>query len=261
MKRILPCIMAILAVASVAQALPCPGVGFAHVCTYMQPAGMPGGNKVTMLISETAVVELVLDIPAGTTMLTYDAIINQYRKGNLDEYDTSFEIASLQGFDPPGTMNFIGTGDITPPAFAHNDDLQWLFDTTDLPLDANDGTRGPITLVMGAMTLHGLADNTLDPAALRFYSPGGLGGPGGDPPVDLKSPGGFQLRFQQGQWRFADVAVWQSVGGDPRFSNFFGVPYIQMSVNVQIPEPASLGLLAVGGLAALRRGCAAGHRC
>jgi hypothetical protein len=256
MKRTVFGLLVVAAVADIAAALPCPGPPGPHVCTYLQPQNLPGGNKVIMTLGEidTAVVQLMLDIPSGTTMLTFDAIINQYQ-GDLDTPSTDFQITGLNGMNPPGTMDFIGWGSIDDgglPAMAHNDSLQYLADTTQLPLDMNSGTRGPITLVMGEITLQGLTENTLNGGVLRFYSPGGLGDDQGNP-ADLKAPGGFRLLGPTGGWRFGDVILYHSVGGDPRITNFWGVPYTSFGVNVLVPEPASMSLLALGGLALIRR--------
>lgn len=253
MKRTLFGLLVVLAVVDLAQALPCPGPPGPHVCTYLQPQGNPGGDKVTMLVNETRVVELVLDIPAGTTMLTFDAIINQFQ-GDSQTPSLDFNVTDLNGIDPPGTMDFIGWGAIEAvlPAPAIGDQLQYLADTTQLPLNENSGTRGPITLVMGEITLGCKTDNTLTGGMLRFYSPGGLGDIDGNAP-DLKSPGGFRLRQVAGVWQFADVIVYHSVGGDERVTNFWGATYTRFGVNCQIPEPASMSLLALGGLALVRR--------
>jgi hypothetical protein len=255
MKRALLGLLALTAMGNVVEALPCPGPPGAHVCTYLQPQGDPGGNKVNMLIGETRVVDLVLDIPAGTTMLTFDAIINQWQ-GDFATPSADFEVVGLTDLDLPGDprTNFAGWGaiDNAPlPAFAHNDSLQYLFDST-VPLDANSGIRGAATIVLGQITLRGLADNTLNGGVLGFYSPGGIGDDQGNP-ADLKSPGGFRLLGPTGGWRFGDVFVYHSVGGNPAITNAWGVPYTAFGVNLQIPEPASLSLLAVGGLAMIRR--------
>jgi hypothetical protein len=252
MKRFVASLLVVSAMAGVANAqtngMMCPGVQFQHVCTFLQPANEPGGDKVTMLVSEDAVVQLMLDTPTTVRMLTFDAIINQFEGDNVTPTQ-AFEVSALQGFNPGGNMEFQGWGDIVVPGFAADDNLQYLADTTELPLDANSGLPGGLTYVMGEITLHGLVENSVEGGQIRFHSPGGIGGDFGQVPAHLGSPGGFQNIGGD----FADVSVFHSVGGDSRFNNFFGTPYQTFGVNVEIPEPASLSLLALGGFAALRR--------
>jgi hypothetical protein len=256
----------LLAVASTASAQNTCNSPFPGVCTWLQPAGgAPGDNKITVTISETATVNLMLDIPLGTTLLTFDAIINQVQE-DFSSPSVAFNIVELNAFDPPGTMNFVTWGGICGgdascvgdlPGMAHNDQLQYLVDTNP-PLNAQSGTSGPITLVMGEIVIHG-KEKTEEgfPHALRFYSPGGIGGDFGQTPANGKAPGGFKLgrNADTQAWEFQDVPVFHGVGGDPRFRNFFGVPYVPFLVNVQnaTPEPSVLSLLLLGGLAAIRR--------
>ena len=234
MKRFAICALALLVTAGVANAQ--------DATLWIQPVG--GGDEICLEVSETAVIQLWVDvhIPPGGNLVAMDAILVHYG-GNFD----------VSGFIDHGPWGSFGRRDprglITLPNGNLNQ-YQFLGLDENQPWQVGDGSVGGSGLGSGVhlldeIIIHGLTP-TQDPPC---------------PPVDhltadqvmfsfTAAPGGFKVYpsyYTTGH--YYDISVAFGTG-----TNLKGTATdLPLYVAVVVPEPASLSLLLLGGLAAFRR--------
>lgn len=228
MKRFLVCALgvALLAMPAAAQ----------DATVWLQ--GTDGGNKVDVLVSQTAVVQLWVTIAGGSTMIGIDAITRGY--DSAFGKNINFEVAGFNDQVNPGLMQRVSRGDVVNDLPNGNpDDYQYVGDDSNFPLSSSSGTAGPATFLLDEIIIHGI-DNPANPTGLPSSDLLGFG-------LGAAAPGGFALTltgFPVQTWQALDATVATGTGSLP------GNP---LTVNVDVPEPATLGMLMIGGLAAIRR--------
>lgn len=236
MKRVLICALAVALFAMPAMAQK-PAVE-----VWLQ--GTDGSDKITVGVSETAVIQLWMSVGAGYPLVNVDAL--------LETYDGLFN-AGAEHFDVYGFNDIAITnsqlqrktrGSAEPASPGAPSDLdgatfyQYVGEDP-TAFNGTDGILGPRTVLLDEIIIHGVADNTVagdnDGADWVVFN------------FTTAPPDGFfmnRVTFPPpGSWSIVQhQAVTQGTGNT-------GAPLL---INVT-PEPASLGLLLIGGLAALRR--------
>ena len=243
------------------------GVAFGQGTNLIWLEGDSGGNTVTVPISGTAVIEIWFKYEAAdeggyiNRMIGLDAQLrhNKFGTGSATwdaQNGVDFEATELWHQGTFGTLpkplgagfNHGGMSDgVLPGAevYAGNlnkdpvgEDFQWAAGSVG-PFDADSGLAGSTTSWFGdQIVIHGLVQNwdeillTGTPDTLNFPKKTTTFGPGFTDNV-----------YYGGAWSvLVDVKSNQGVGA---FGNRL---YVRVT-----PEPTSLALLAIGGLAALRR--------
>ena len=227
MKRLIICSLAVLLFASAANAQ--------NLTLWLEDKADGDSHLVINGVSNTGVVQLWMEVPDAMILVNVDAILLGYDAAfgkNL-----SFEVAGFNDIVIPDSLLQRTTrgpieGDL-PHGFI--DDYQYVGEDANFPLGGMSGLTGPRTVLLDEIILHCTALNEGAPDWILF----------GFPPAN---PGGFEMLFQPlpppGTWVISGLAVVDLLNGT--FSNPFLVENI-------VPEPATLSLLLLGGLAAFRR--------
>jgi hypothetical protein len=211
-----------------------------------------GDGYITMMPSETAVIDLWMTVPAGMRLINVDAIIHSYDA--LFGKNESFEIVGFSDHyypDPAqplfhrltrGTIGSSPIEDVLPlqgfdspfePPVPGEGTYQYVGLDDTYPLGPGSGLLGdgvtPILLDNIIIHCTGINEGTPDWVLFGF---------------DDQAPGGFKL-------------VWNPITGwgtsqipATVLNGTFGNPFLVENV---VPEPATLSLLLLGGLAAFRR--------
>ena len=191
-------------------------------------------------VSNTGVVQLWMEVPAFATdgsgnpfvLVNVDAILLAYDSAFGKDLD--FEVSGFNDIVIPDSLLQRTTrgpieGDL-PHGFI--DDYQYVGEDANFPLGGQSGLTGPRTVLLDELILHCIHAPSVDTVYFGF------------PPAN---PGGFEMLFQPlpppGQWIISGLAVVDLLNGT------FGNPFYVEN----IPEPATLSLLLLGGLAAFRR--------
>jgi len=240
MKRFVMCALAVLVTAGVVNAQPYDAK------LWIQPVG--GGEEMCLGVSETAVIQLWIDvyIPPGGQLVAMDAILVHY----ASDWTSPGQAFTVEGFNDQGPWGTFGRRDPRGLITLPNGNLnQYQF----LGLDENqpwvlyDGSVGsglhPGMHLLDEIIIHGRVptqpdcnepcDRALaDKVLFSFLAP----------------PGGFKVYpsyYTTGHYYDATFTF-----GTGR--NLKGTAN-DMPLFVCVPEPASLSLLLLGGLAAYRR--------
>jgi hypothetical protein len=182
--------------------------------------------------SDTAVLQLWMRVPASMRLVNVDAILLNYDAAFGKE--VSFEV---QGFiDPPPPSPLFGITTRGAGGGPGVDGYQYVGEDANFPLDGTSGVHFDVDtdVLLDEIILHCTGVNEGAPDLIYF----------GFPPAN---PGGFQLVFQPlpppGAWVITQLTQVDLLNGT------FDSP-----ITVEnLPEPATLGLLLLGGPAALRR--------
>jgi hypothetical protein len=248
------------------------GVAYGQGTATVWLEGDGGGNTVEICISSTGVVELWFSYEATdeagriNRMIGIDAQLrhNQYGTDMTDWDDrdgTAFEAVELNGQGPWGSLtnpltfgNHGGMSDGVLPSdevypgnlnkAPEGEDYQWASASSG-PFDAQSGLAGSTTSWFGDQIILHALEETWD---LHEGVPVGLGPDTLNFPKKTTTfgPGYTENVFYAGVW---------SVSIDVKAAQGVGFPGNRMYVRTgyTTPEPTSLALLAIGGLAALRR--------
>jgi hypothetical protein len=241
MKRFAICALAVLAMA-----------GAAHAQTYnagtlwIQPVG--GGDEMCVVVSETAVIQLWVEVQTpGYNLVAMDAILAAYAAADYVPGVPGNQNFDVQGFNDYGPWGTFGRRDprglITVPGGDINQ-YQFLGLDENQPWNAQTGLAPGIKL-LDEIIIHGLNPTQDLPC----------------PPVDRNtadvvmfsataSPGGFVVfpaTFTTGH--YYDASFNFGTGANAKGTASDSPLYVA----VVVPEPASLSLLLLGGLAAFRR--------
>jgi hypothetical protein len=154
---------------------------------------------------------------------------------------TSFEVSGFNDQVIPGSgMQRLTRGDVAGDLPNGDiDDYQYVGDDLDAALnpDGLDGLQGPATVLLDEIVITGTADNSGVGPDQVFFAFG------------VQAPGGNRIRVRTipppATWIIEDETVTRGTGDGESSLN-------PLLVGV-VPEPASLALLAVGGLVAIRR--------
>jgi len=231
MKRFAICALAVLAMGGVAQAQD------AHL--WIQPVS--GGNEMCLTVSETAVIQLWVNVYAGN-LVAMDSILVHY-----DAAGNPGAAFTVEGFNDQGPWGTFGRRDPRGLITLPNGNLnQYQF----LGLDENQ----PWTMLSGLAPGIHLLDEIIIHGRIPTQEPP-------CPPVDigtadkvlfsfLAPPGGFKVypsyyttgHYYDATFTFGTGANAKGTAND-----------LPIYVGVVVPEPASLSLLLLGGLAAFRR--------
>lgn len=226
MKRFLICSLAVMLFAGAASAQ--------NLTLWLADAEDGDTNIVMDGPSDTAVLQLWMMVPASMRLVNVDAILLAYDAAFTK--DLSFDVEGFIDAPPPSDMFGLTTrGPIaTPGGFL--DDYQYVGEDANFPLGGASGVHFDVDtpVLLDEIILHCTGVNEGAPDLIYF----------GFPPAN---PGGFELLFQPlpppGSWIISGLAVVDLLNGT--FSNPITVE--------NLPEPATLGLLLLGGLAAFRR--------
>jgi len=237
MKRFVTCSLVML-VASVANAGGMPNLWLSD-----STGGMEGIYDLAP--SETAVIQLWLEIPAFTSpdkaLVNVDAILKGYDKLFGDA--VNFEVVGFNdiAYTEPDWQRTT-RGDIaTELPHGNIDHYQYVGESLP-PWVATTGWMGPATVLLDEIVIHCLGyspdvdgDLIQDPDGIYFD----FGAP----------PGGFSL-----YWKATPPpAKWDVRELTDGVGLLNGTYYNPFEVLNPVPEPATLGLLVLGGLAAFRR--------
>jgi hypothetical protein len=229
MKRFAICAFAVLAMAGAAHAQ------YAAGTLWIQPVG--GGDEMCVGVSETAIIQLWIDVnvPSGGNLSAVDAI--------LVHYGSAFDVEGFNDYGPWGTFGRTGPrGLITVPGGDLNQ-YQFLANDENQPWTSQSGLAPGQTL-LDEIIIHGLTETQAPPC----------------PPVDRGTadvvmfsqtapPGGFVIfpaSFSTGH--YYDASFTFGTGANAKGTTSDLPLYVAV-----VPEPASLSLLLLGGLAVFRR--------
>ena len=192
------------------------------------PTGDP--NHIVMDgVSDTAVIQLWMTVPASMRLVNVDAILLSYDEAFGKDVD--FEVVGFNDFGPWGPFGRTTRGGPWGPGV---DGYQYVGEDANFPMGGESGMHFDVDtdILLDEIIIHCIHAPSVDTVYFGF------------PPAN---PGGFELLFQQlpppGTWVIAGLPVVDLLNGT--FSN----PFIVENV----PEPATLSLLLLGGLAAFRR--------
>ena len=232
MKRFVICALALLVTAGVANAQ-------TDATLWLQPAG--GGDEMCVTVSETAVIELWIDVTVqgglgGGVLTAIDTILTHYG-GNFD----------VQGFIDHGPWGTFGRLDPRGLITVPGGDLNWyqfLANDENQPWHAGSGLSAGAHL-LDEIIIHGLTPTQAPPC----------------PPVNrgtadtvmfsfTASPTGFKVYpSYYTTFHYYDISVGFGTGQNLKGT----IDDLPLYVAVVVPEPASLSLLLLGGLAVFRR--------
>ena len=237
MKRFVICGLAVMLLAGVANAQ--------NLTLWLADAADGDGHIIMDAPSDTAIMQLWMEIPAGMQLVNVDAILTAYDAAYGK--DICFDVQGFidhgpWGEDPahalPDAMGRKTRGDIVVPQ-GLLDDYQFVAEDAnfegDPPEDmtAWSGVFGPDVILLDEIILHCICENTGSPDLVLF---GFAGGPA--------PPGGFEVVWNPiTGWGISQLGVVDVLNGT--FANPFLVE--------NFPEPATLSLLLLGGLVAFRR--------
>ncbi len=252
MKRILICALGVMVLAGVASAAP------PSVKVWITPA--PGShyvasNHLSLLPSETAVIQLWIEVTsaAGYRLLDFQAITDS---AFATETFDHFEVVGFNDQNPDGAGPFDRVDprglldDGTPDDPDGLDGYQIVYyggvGVPAFPFTSEDGlSPASGTYLLDEIIIHGVNDtelvapNTATADKVTFRVLGGV------------QPSGYAIYTPFGTSSTYYDAVVTMQTGSPGGKGF---PALNpLYVSVVFPEPASLSLLALGGLAALRR--------
>jgi hypothetical protein len=237
MKRVVLFALSVALFASVASAQTVPGT--AEV--WIQPVG--GGNQIDILESETAIIQLWMNYTAPADgeerlMLGMDAQLD-----HRDAQGINFEVV---GFNTQGPWGINGTFftksrgqlDEAPfddvPDYTGVGNLDWYqYQGTVTPPYSNQTGLPPNlgAILLDEIIIHGVTDSGTISNRVIFAT-------------GLKAPSWFEGTFYEGVASPLEYPF--NLGTGINKAN-------PVYVHVSVPEPASLALLAFGGLAAIRR--------
>jgi hypothetical protein len=239
MKRFLVCALGVMLLSGTVYA----SDGLVYLTGTMQCGGDPVA-LINIAPSETAVVQLWLEIYDGVQLINADAILVGEGAGPYpDNPDECFDVVGFcQDVPVPFTnpdMQFRGRGPIEgPPMTGDIDDYGIVYADENYPLHAGMGEAGPGIYLLDEIIIHGLEAQLLEcpetpTKEICSWIHFALGS---------QKPAGFKLMGGEGWWYTSAALFDQGTGSmiDPLFI-------------CCTPEPASLALLALGGLVAFRR--------
>jgi hypothetical protein len=230
MKRVLICALAvaIFAMPSLAQK--------PDIQVWLQAVG--GSDKITVGVSETAVIQLWADIGSGNNVVNIDALLQTY----LNDFTPNVASFDVWGFNDivitNSQMQRKTRGSAEPaspgaPSLLDGPTFYQYVGEDPTATAGTDGIAGPRSVLLDEIIIHGVADNSGTGPDFVIFEQGAA-----KPDAFYMDLVGFPPSWQAIQ--HASVTQGTGAGTSP------------LLVNVT-PEPASLGLLLVGGLAALRR--------
>jgi opacity protein-like surface antigen len=235
MKRFAICALSVMVLAGVASAQ--------DAQVWIQPVG--GGNSMCVGVSDTAVIQVwmeVYSIAYGGRMQNVDTILDAV---NQVDAGLHFDVVAFNDVDYTGYAGTWGRTD--PRGFFSNPpdpnmdlslNYQYVGEDLNSPWTASSGL-GPGTYLLDEIVIHG-TDPTQEPPC---------------PPCDTttadkvlfgagaQTPGGFKV--YPGYAGYYTATVTMGTGNSGKIS--------QPLFICVTPEPASLSLLVLGGLAAFRR--------
>ena len=225
-----------------------------NLTVWLEPADDPGGNYIEMLPSETAVINLMMTVPAGMQLVNVDAMLLHYDYAYGK--DVSFEIVDFsdhgpygEDLDHPGDDAFgrttrgksggVPIEELLP--WPGVEGYQYVGEDANLnPVpniwDGYSGVFGPGTYILDDIVIHCTGPSLDGLPDMIFF---GFGD---------QAPAAVEVLFAPapppGQWYSSDVSV-VDLG--------IGATWDDPLLIMNVPEPATLGLLLLGGLAAFRR--------
>ena len=238
MKRFVICGLAVMLFAGVAHAQ------VTNLTLWMEnadPLGDP--NHIEMAPSETAVIDLWMMVPAGMILVNVDSILVSYDAGFGK--NVNFSIVDFSDHNPPdpayplfgrttrGAVAGVPLEELLP--HQGMDDYQYVGEDANFPLTGQSGLVGDgvTPILLDNIVIHCDGETVLGPDLVLF---GFAGGPA--------PPGGFEMTYNPiTGWGISQLALVDVLNGT------FGNPFLITN----IPEPATLSLLLLGGLAAFRR--------
>jgi hypothetical protein len=237
MKRLLMCSLAVSLSAGVASAQ------VDNLTLWLADAEDGDSHLVFDMLSDTAVLQLWMEIPAGMQLINVDAILQSYDADFGKE--VCFEVDGFIDHGPWGEdpdhdgVDAFGRTTRGGPFFGPGvDGYQYVAEDANFPMDAWSGVFGPATILLDEVVLHLVCIDSLGAPDLVYF---------GFPPAN---PGGFELLFgpsppwpPPGQWIISQLAVVDLLNGT--LDNPFLVEYV--------PEPGMLSLGVLAGLAVVRR--------
>ncbi|MFQ5492462.1 MAG: PEP-CTERM sorting domain-containing protein [Phycisphaerae bacterium] len=198
-----------------------------------------GSNKVTMGVSQTAVIQLWASLAGGDPnrpIVNLSVLLKGYAASFGKTLN--YEVAGFNDITIPnsGTQRGgRGPNIVSLLPNAHMDEYAYFNEDPSVPLNGTSGIVGTDrSFLMDEIIIHGVADNTAAGPDLATFA------------MAPAEPIGFYMAFDPvGGWSVAQLASVARGTGD-----FLGAgPFL---INVT-PEPATLGLIALGGLAVIRR--------
>jgi hypothetical protein len=203
--------------------------------------------------SETAVIQLWLDIPAFTTparaLVNIDTILSGYDK--LWGDTVSFEVQGFNdiAYTEPDWQRTTRGAVVAQLPHGDIDDYQYVGESMPNPApptwDATKGWMGPAVVLLDEIIIH-----------CTGYSPDLDGDLIQDADKVTFSmaipPGGFELYWKMpgASWDVRQIAMSPSTTTLTFLNGTYSNPFEVLN---PVPEPATLGLLVLGGLAAFRR--------
>jgi hypothetical protein len=221
--------------------------GTANAATlWMQFEG--GLDEVTLAPSDSINVEVWVDLLAGETLSTVF-----YPNWPDTPYETDFVVpvsgleqtglsTSIAGWSTAGQGGLLGNGIVgAPQQFAAAAD------------DPNVGSlTGPGSFLVGIQTIH-QNDITNDLSPEYDFYPIMFGGDPGTPVAQVLDQGGAAFTFDPRYASYSPGYYTYGQGASEIITKKWSIGDDPLIVNCIIPEPASLALLALGGLAIIRR--------
>jgi hypothetical protein len=227
MKRFAICALALLVPATMASAQ--------EATVWIQTPS--GGDYVgPIAVSDTAVIELWVDVhmPNGGNLVAMDSILVHYDHNAAPDGYPNFEVQGFVDYGPWGTFGRRDPRGLIMPELPNGDLNKYQF----LGLDENQPWSPTSGLAAGVhhlddIIIHGTSPG-LDDVLFSFGA----------------APGGFKVYpsfYTTGH--YYDITIAQGTGQNMKGTG----SDIPLTVEVVVPEPASLSLLLLGGLAAFRR--------
>lgn len=229
MKRFLVCAVAVMLLA---------GGAYAQNPAKVWLQAPDGSNKVCVAPSETAVVELWLEIYTGFELINMDANVLGAPAGGTPAETANFDVYGYNDQSPFSNPDMAMSRASDPVPGADMDSYSIVWSDENYPLHVGMGAGAGLYKI-DEIIVHGVTQEVIDcpetpdkttcswMSFARF----------------AQAPGGFKIFTSYGYGPYtSQVALDLGTGA-------FGAP---MFVCVT-PEPASLALLALGGLVAIRR--------